>query len=548
MTLSHLLKRPGSIVQRSLTMRYMLITLASFGVMMSVIMYLQASMTKADMEEAQREKIERLGMLIAAASGEPILSYNFIAIESFATEVRKDVDVVDVVFADKEGKRLNVAMSADSLTPAERTFGREHIRTAETRAFSFPISVDGTTLGSLTLTVHALGSDERTASIRTRLMVMNIVGVCIVVLLLVYVTKTAVIRPVLGMIGAIDTADLNSQLHSTRADEIGTLQRSFDKFVVSIRETLLQVAEAASTVARSTGDITSRTEEMAAAAQEQSSQAGEVAGAVEEMTKTIVENSRNALTTADTAREARKVAEQGGTVVGESVQGMKKIAEVVNHSAATVQELGRSSDQIGEIIGVIDDIADQTNLLALNAAIEAARAGDQGRGFAVVADEVRKLAERTTKATTEIAGMIRKIQQETANAVESMQKGTSQVGEGISLADNAGKSLRNIVDISQKVTDMVAQIAAASEEQSSASEQISKNVEAISSVTHESMTAIQQIARSAEDLNRLTEHLEQTLSRFHLSKGTREPRAESSSPDDASGIFVHANGTLSGHS
>ncbi|MGA9120472.1 MAG: methyl-accepting chemotaxis protein, partial [Bacteroidota bacterium] len=247
-------------------------------------------------------------------------------------------------------------------------------------------------------------------------------------------------------------------------------------------------------------------------------------------------------------------AELGGQVVDETVVGMKRIAEVVNKSAATVKALGKSSDQIGEIIGVIDDIADQTNLLALNAAIEAARAGEQGRGFAVVADEVRKLAERTTKATKEIAGMIKAIQADTTGAVSSMAEGTKEVDEGIKLADKAGVSLNEIVEVSQKVTDMVSQIAAASEEQSSASEQISKNVEAISTVTAETAQGVQQIARAAEDLNRLTENLQQLLSRFKLSGETGGFHAHAastphnnSSKAQRSKIAVRANGKLVPH-
>jgi methyl-accepting chemotaxis protein len=249
------------------------------------------------------------------------------------------------------------------------------------------------------------------------------------------------------------------------------------------------------------------------------------------MTKTIVENSKNAGNTAETAKRAKDAAEQGGVVVEETVAGMKRIAEVVNKSAGTVKALGKSSDQIGEIIGVIDDIADQTNLLALNAAIEAARAGDQGRGFAVVADEVRKLAERTTKATKEIAGMIKTIQSDTTGAVASMEEGTKEVDSGIKLADRAGESLKEIVGMIQNLTDMVSQIAAASEEQSSASEQISKNVEAISTVTGETAQGTQQIARAAEDLNRLTENLQQILGKFKV----------------ASGSSVHASQEAAGH-
>jgi methyl-accepting chemotaxis protein len=212
-------------------------------------------------------------------------------------------------------------------------------------------------------------------------------------------------------------------------------------------------------------------------------------------------------------------------------------------SAETVKELGKSSDQIGEIVSVIDDIADQTNLLALNAAIEAARAGEQGRGFAVVADEVRKLAERTTKATKEIAQMIKKIQTDTEGAVESMEQGTKEVESGIYLADKAGESLKDIVSISQKVTDMVSQIAVASEQQSSASEQISKNVEAISAVTSETASGTQQVARAAEDLNRLTENLQELVGQFKVAGGLRASGHEHRQ-EERGNIHVRANGKL----
>jgi methyl-accepting chemotaxis protein len=318
------------------------------------------------------------------------------------------------------------------------------------------------------------------------------------------------------------TGDMTARMNGDYRGDLQLIKESINKVGGSLQDALRKVSEAVSATASASSQISSSTEEMAAGAQEQTSQAGEVASAVEEMTKTILENSKNASAAAETAKLARVSAEHGGEVVGETVEGMKRIAGVVNKSAETVKELGKSSDQIGEIIGVIDDIADQTNLLALNAAIEAARAGDQGRGFAVVADEVRKLAERTTKATKEIAGMIKKIQSDTTGAVRSMEEGTHEVERGIELADKAGASLKEIVGVSQKVTDMVTQIAAASEQQSSASEQISKNVEAISTVTNETASGTQQIARAAEDLNRLTDRLQQLVARFTISAGTMQ--------------------------
>lgn len=321
----------------------------------------------------------------------------------------------------------------------------------------------------------------------------------------------------------MDNAELNTQFNSNRKDEIGALQRSFDNFVKNIRETLVQVSDSSAAVSQATSEIKRSTEELAAGSQQQSSQAREVATAVAEMTSTISENSKNANVTTATARQAKEAAVSGGNVVKDTISGMKEIADVVIRSAETVRTLGRSSDQIGEIVSVINDIADQTNLLALNAAIEAARAGDQGRGFAVVADEVRKLAERTTKATKEIETMIRNIQTETKHAVNSMEVGTKKVNDGITLADKAGESLQEIVTVSQDVTDMVVQIATASAAQTSASEQINRNIEGINSVAQESSKGAQEIARTAETLNHLTAQLEELLDQFHLGERTSEP-------------------------
>ena len=211
-------------------------------------------------------------------------------------------------------------------------------------------------------------------------------------------------------------------------------------------------------------------------------------------------------------------------------------------SSEKIQRLGKSSSEIGEIIQVIDDIADQTNLLALNAAIEAARAGDQGRGFAVVADEVRRLAERTTKATKEIAEMIQRIQAETGEAVESIQEGSSEVEKGRALADKAGEALREIISGSDQVADLVSQVAAASEQQSTAAEQISKNIEAISQVSGESATGTQQIANAANDLSRLTTNLQDLISRFKVD--SNEEAAHRREQGERGQFAVRANGTI----
>lgn len=336
---------------------------------------------------------------------------------------------------------------------------------------------------------------------------------------LMVVFKSAIARPLCEMAsvtGIIASGNLSKKVPVRSHDEIGVLGGSFNTMVDSLRTTIRHLAEALQSVTEASGEISRRADEMAAGARDQGTQAAEVAGAIEEMAHTIVESSGSAAEAARTADQARTAAEKGGEIVGETIAGMKHIGDVVRKSAGMVKGLGQSSDQIGEIISVINDIADQTNLLALNAAIEAARAGDQGRGFAVVADEVRKLADRTTQATREIAGKISRMQADTHSAVAVMEQETEEVTRGIDRADHAGQSLREIVEVSQNVTTMITRIAAASEQQSSASEQISRNIVAINTVTTQSVAATEQIAAAALNLNQLTAQLRTVVNQFQL--------------------------------
>jgi methyl-accepting chemotaxis protein len=335
--------------------------------------------------------------------------------------------------------------------------------------------------------------------------------------------------------------DLTVKLDIEKDDEIGKLYSGFNTAIQNIESMLQKVSEVVAATASASNEISSSSEEMAAGAQEQNSQTSEVAGAVEQMTKTILDTTKNSSLAAEAAKNAGLIAKEGGDVVTETISGMNRIAQVVKKSSETVNKLGKSSDQIGEIIQVIDDIADQTNLLALNAAIEAARAGEQGRGFAVVADEVRKLAERTTKATKEIADMIKQIQKDTSGAVASMEEGTLEVDKGKQLADKAGESLKQIITGTEQVVDIITQVAAASEEQSSTSEQISRSIEAISNVTSGSATGIREIARSSEDLSKLTFNLQELIAKFKTNSTAVNMHVEKG---DKSQFAVRSNGVI----
>ncbi|MFH1372806.1 MAG: methyl-accepting chemotaxis protein [bacterium] len=301
------------------------------------------------------------------------------------------------------------------------------------------------------------------------------------------------------------------------------LGNSFQTMITNLSAIVSQLAGSAGEVTTAATEISSSSEQVSRGAQVQEQQVAQVTTAVEEMTATIVESSKNAGEATDGAKGASDTATAGGQVVQETIEGMNRIAAVVRESSENISKLATSAIQIGEIIGVIDNIADQTNLLALNAAIEAARAGEQGRGFAVVADEVRKLAERTGKATGEITDMIKGIQQGTQEAFASMKTGTKEVDAGRELADKAGSSLNEVVNGSQRVMDMIQQIATASEEQSVAAEQISKNIEQVSSAAKESAAGAAQSAAAAEELSRNADGLQQIVSRFKVSNESRGP-------------------------
>ena len=362
----------------------------------------------------------------------------------------------------------------------------------------------------------AISANVQTKSVFTssKYWISGTIVVCVVLAmflgLLIASAISTPIRRLLEEVNTVASGDLRVKLTTQGSDEIGQLTTAFSRMTENICTIINQISNTSSQVAAASNQLHSTAERIATGAEEVAAQTCTVATAGEEMSATSGNIAQNCQMAAEGAQRASQTASDGAAVVERTVTVMGQIAEKVQESAKTVENLGARSDQIGNIIGTIEDIADQTNLLALNAAIEAARAGEQGRGFAVVADEVRALAERTTRATKEIGGMIKAIQNETKEAVTSMEQGVLQVKTGTEEAAKSGQALQEILEQINDVAMQVNQIATAAEEQTATTGEISSNMQHITEVVkqtshgaHESATVAAQLNGNAEELQRL---------------------------------------------
>lgn len=369
---------------------------------------------------------------------------------------------------------------------------------------------------------HGKSRNERTivtaknATIQT--VIFAIAGMALAVMLGLFMSRmiTGPMKKVVNLAEAIADGDLTQHLDMDRDDETGQLARAMNGMTSRLHQLIESLAQNSAMVASAANQLTSNAVQMATGSEEVAAQVGTVATASEEMAATSTEIAANCNAAAQGSKNASDSAMHGSSVVQETVAGMGRIAEQVKESAHTIESLGNRSDQIGAIIGTIEDIADQTNLLALNAAIEAARAGEQGRGFAVVADEVRALAERTTKATKEIGDMIKAIQQETREAVASMENGVKEAEKGTMEAAKSGDALQEIIEQINAVTMQVNQIATAAEQQTATTCEISNNIQQVTDVIQETARGAQESSSAAHQLSKLAEEMQKLVEQFKL--------------------------------
>jgi methyl-accepting chemotaxis protein len=307
-----------------------------------------------------------------------------------------------------------------------------------------------------------------------------------------------------------EVAKSSATLAATVAEASATIEEmtvSIDQMARNLEVLAQTVSEASATIEEMTSSIEAvarNAEVMNAASARASQTVSEMAGAVNDVAKIAEEADR-------ISNKAQDDARTGDEAVQKTVAGMKTISDTMENTARVITGLGKRSQEIGKILEVIEEIADQTNLLALNAAIEAARAGEAGRGFAVVADEVRKLAERSVEATKEIGEVIRQVQTETTDAVETAKVGATHTKEGLLLTDKAGLALRSIIDSVSRSSQLMAKIASSTARQSQASAEVLRTVADMNAATEQVTTAVReqaagskQIRQAMENINRIT--------------------------------------------
>ncbi len=314
-----------------------------------------------------------------------------------------------------------------------------------------------------------------------------------------------------------DLADGDLTVHATVTEDFtGAIADSINYTIDALRDLVSTINETAVQVSSAAQETQATAMHLAEASDHQAQEIAGASAAVNEMAVSIEQVSSNAVESAAVAKNSVAHAVRGAEAVQNTIHGMDTIREQIQETSKRIKRLGESSQEIGDIVGLINDIADQTNILALNAAIQAAMAGEAGRGFAVVADEVQRLAERSGNATKQIEALVKTIQSDTNEAVISMEQSTSQVVAGAKLAQGAGEALEQIENVSKHLADLIGTISNAAGQQSAAAANISNTMNVIQEITTQTSSGTNETAVSIGNLADLANELRKSVAGFKL--------------------------------
>jgi len=326
--------------------------------------------------------------------------------------------------------------------------------------------------------------------------------------------QEAIMR-LLDEMGSLAEGDLT--VKTTVSEDItGAIADSVNYAIDELRSLVTTINETSEQVSSSAQETQTTARHLADAAEQQAQQISSATSAINQIVSSMDIVSKDSAESADVAERSVEIASRGAEVVRETISGMDSIRDQIQETSKRIKRLGESSQEIGSIVELINDIAEQTNILALNAAIQAASAGEAGRGFAVVADEVQRLAERSTSATKRIETLVQTIQSDTNEAVNSMEQTTAEVVAGARLAEDAGSALGDIERVSHDLSALIQSISTAARAQSAAATDVSVSMNAIQEITSQTSQGASQTADSIGTLAQLASDLRRSVAHFKL--------------------------------